>query len=156
MRHFYRFNLKRLKCKMWIKISVSGSWFSMTEWIICEHWFMWALWYRDIKKIVWIAVKRICFKKRGQRNKKKKRKLWPQPGISLTLSWGLSGLQGWLWVLSISSPDAHLQRSMCPLQGSRLGGFCRSECWGITAHLFSKAGNDSGSYLSFLIFSHTF
>ena len=62
----------------------------MTEWIICEHWFTWALWYGDIKWIVWINTKRICFKKRSQRNKWKKRKLWPQPGISLTLSWGLA------------------------------------------------------------------
>lgn len=87
---------------MWIKISVSGSWFTMTEWIICGYWFMWALWYRDIKKIVWINLKRICFKKRGQRNERKKRKLWPQPGTSLTLSWGLACRVGSGYFLSLA------------------------------------------------------
>ena len=34
-----------------------------------------------------------------------------------------SGLQGWLWVLSISSPDAHLQQSMCPCKAPDSGAY---------------------------------
>lgn len=147
MRHFYRFNLKRLKCKMWIKISVSGSWFSMTEWIICEYRLCDTLVQRYKENSLDWCQKEFASRKRGQRNKRKKRELWLQPGISLTLSWGLSDLQGWLWVLSISSPDAYLQRSMCPRRGPDSGASAALNVEGITVHLFSKAeSNNSGSY----------
>ena len=47
---------------MWIRLAVSGSLFTMTDWI-CEHWFMWALWYRDIKKIVGLMSKGFASRK---------------------------------------------------------------------------------------------
>ena len=53
-----------------------------------------------------------------------------------------SGLQGWIWVLSISSSDVHLHQSMCPCKAPDSGTSAALNV-GEYFHPFSKAGNDS-------------
>ena len=99
MRHFYGFSQEKTSMRNVEK----NLWF----WKLVYHDRvdnLWALFYVStlVQRLIWINLKRICFKKISQRNKRKKRKLWPQPGTSLTLSWGLACRVGSGYFLSLA------------------------------------------------------